>query len=155
MRRASGDDAPLLGVPIAVKDNHDVAGELTTHGTGCVDEPAREDSELIRRLRAAGAIVIGKTNLPELAIRDVHRVGHLGRDPQPVGPHEDPGRIVRRQRRRRRRGPRRRRDCVRRRRLHPLSGLLLRAVRAQAAARPGADRPGDRGVARDVASTGS
>ena len=66
-RRASGDDAPLLGVPIAVKDNHDVAGELTTHGTGCVDEPAAQDSELIRRLRAAGAIVIGKTNLPELA----------------------------------------------------------------------------------------
>ena len=44
-----------------------MAGELTTHGTGCVDEPATEDCELVRRLRAAGAIVIGKTNLPELA----------------------------------------------------------------------------------------
>src|SRR3954464_7528497 len=66
-RRASGEDAPLLGVPIAVKDTQDVAGELTTLGTGAVDEPAREDSEVIRRLRAAGAIVIGKTNLPELA----------------------------------------------------------------------------------------
>src|SRR3954470_4884639 len=66
-RRASGEDAPLLGVPIAVKDTQDVAGELTTLGTGAVDEPAREDSEIVRRLRAAGAIVIGKTNLPELA----------------------------------------------------------------------------------------
>src|SRR3954449_4251306 len=66
-RRASGEDAPLLGVPIAVKDTQDVAGELTTFGTGAVDEPAREDSEIVRRLRAAGAIVIGKTNLPELA----------------------------------------------------------------------------------------
>jgi amidase len=66
-RRASGEDAPLLGVPIAVKDTQDVAGEITTLGTGAVDGPAREDAEVIRRLRAAGAIVIGKTNLPELA----------------------------------------------------------------------------------------
>ena len=66
-RRASGEDAPLLGVPIAIKDTQDVAGEITTLGTGCVDEPAREDSEVVRRLRAAGAVVIGKTNLPELA----------------------------------------------------------------------------------------
>jgi amidase len=66
-RRASGDDGALLGVPIAVKDTQHVAGELTTFGTGCVDEPASEDSEVIRRLRQAGAIVIGKTNLPELA----------------------------------------------------------------------------------------
>jgi amidase len=66
-RRGSADDTPLLGVPIAVKDTVDVAGEVTTLGTGAVDEPAREDSEVVRRLRAAGAIVIGKTNLPELA----------------------------------------------------------------------------------------
>jgi Asp-tRNA(Asn)/Glu-tRNA(Gln) amidotransferase A subunit family amidase len=65
--RASGEERPLLGVPIAVKDTQDVAGEVTTLGTGCVDEPAREDSEVVKRLRAAGAIVIGKTNLPELA----------------------------------------------------------------------------------------
>src|SRR3954464_3455095 len=66
-RRASGEGGPPLGGPIAVKDTQDVAGELTTLGTGAVDEPAREDSEIVRRLRAAGAIVIGKTNLPELA----------------------------------------------------------------------------------------
>jgi amidase len=66
-RRSSDGEAPLGGVPIAVKDSQDVAGELTTHGTGCVDQPATQDSEMVRRLRAAGAIVIGKTNLPELA----------------------------------------------------------------------------------------
>jgi amidase len=65
--RTAGEERPLLGVPIAVKDTQDVAGEVTTLGTGAVDEPAREDSEVVRRLRAAGAIVIGKTNLPELA----------------------------------------------------------------------------------------
>jgi amidase len=64
---AAGEGGPLLGVPIALKDNHDLAGELTTHGTGCFDQPAAADSELVKRLRDAGAIVIGKTNLPELA----------------------------------------------------------------------------------------
>ncbi len=66
-RRDGDRTPPLLGVPIAVKDNQDVAGELTTHGTGCVDRPAAQDSEMVKRLREAGAIVIGKTNLPELA----------------------------------------------------------------------------------------
>ena len=42
-RRYSNGQAPLLGVPIAVKDVQDVAGELTTHGTGCVEEQATED----------------------------------------------------------------------------------------------------------------
>src|ERR671938_176483 len=65
-RRGAGDDRPLLGVPMAVKDTQDVAGELTTHGSMAYDQPAREDSEIVRRLRAAGAVVVGKTNTPEL-----------------------------------------------------------------------------------------
>ena len=67
-RRAAGEERPLLGVPIAVKDTQDVAGELTTHGTAAHDGPAREDCELVRRLRTAGAVIVGKTNAPELAI---------------------------------------------------------------------------------------
>jgi amidase len=67
-RRGAGEGRPLLGVPLAVKDIHDVAGEVTTHGTAAYDEPAREDSEIVKRLRAAGAVVIGKVNTPELAI---------------------------------------------------------------------------------------
>ena len=67
-RLRGGDDRPLLGVPIALKDSADLAGELTMHGTDAFPDPAREDSEMVRRLRAAGAIVIGKTHLPELAI---------------------------------------------------------------------------------------
>ena len=66
-RRVGGDRHPLLGVPIAVKDVSDVAGEVTTHGTSAHGPPARRDSELVRRLRAAGAVVIGKTHTPELA----------------------------------------------------------------------------------------
>jgi amidase len=67
-RRGAGDDRPLLGVPIAVKDVEDVTGEVTRWGTAAQETPAARDSELVRRLRAAGAVVIGKTNCPELAI---------------------------------------------------------------------------------------
>jgi amidase len=67
-RRGAGNERPLLGVPIAVKDDVDVAGEVTALGTNAHDGPARADSEVVRRLREAGAIVIGKTNVPELCI---------------------------------------------------------------------------------------
>jgi amidase len=67
-RRASGDELALLGVPVAIKDGVDVAGELTTQGTDAFDAPAGEDAEVVKRLRAAGAVIIGKTLLPELAI---------------------------------------------------------------------------------------
>jgi amidase len=67
-RRAAGDEAPLLGVPIAVKDNVDVTGEVTAHGTSAYGGAAIDDSEIVKRLRAAGAVIVGKTNLPELAI---------------------------------------------------------------------------------------
>ncbi len=53
-RRGAGNERPLLGVPIAVKEEQDVAGELTTFGTNAYGEPAQADSEIVRRARAAG-----------------------------------------------------------------------------------------------------
>jgi len=67
-RLKEGEERPLLGVPVALKDNHDLAGELTTYGTDGFVDPAPADAEMVRRLREAGAIVVGKTLLPELAI---------------------------------------------------------------------------------------
>jgi len=67
-RLKGGDQRPLLGVPIAIKDEVDIAGELKTMGTDGYSEPARADAEVVRRLREAGAIVVGQTLLPELAI---------------------------------------------------------------------------------------
>src|SRR5580692_3747333 len=55
-RRGAGGERPLLGVPIAVKDDIDVGGELTCLGTNGYGEPAREDAEIVRRARAAGAV---------------------------------------------------------------------------------------------------
>lgn len=65
-RRAAGDQAPLLGIPIAVKDDVDVAGVPTRFGTQGTARPATADSEVVRRLRAAGAVIVGKTNTCEL-----------------------------------------------------------------------------------------
>ena len=67
-RLGAGDERPLLGVPIALKDGHDLAGEVSTHGTDAFPDPVSADTEMVARLRGAGAIVVGKTNLPELAI---------------------------------------------------------------------------------------
>jgi amidase len=66
-RLRAGERHPLLGIPIAVKDNVDLAGEVTTHASRAFGEPAVADSEVVRRLRAAGAVVLGKTALSSLA----------------------------------------------------------------------------------------
>ncbi|HEY3529616.1 MAG TPA: amidase [Nocardioides sp.] len=56
---------PLSGVPVAIKEELDVAGCVTTYGGRGNSTPAAEDGEVVRRLRAAGAIVVGKTQMPE------------------------------------------------------------------------------------------
>ncbi|WP_432193973.1 amidase [Streptomyces sp. bgisy027] len=63
---AAGVRLPLLGVPVAVKDDTDVAGEPTAFGCSGQFPPAAEDAEAVRRLRAAGAVIVGKTNTCEL-----------------------------------------------------------------------------------------
>ncbi|MGK8525232.1 amidase [Nocardia asteroides] len=65
-RLAAGERLPLLGVPVAVKDDTDVAGEPTAFGCGGYFAPKTEDAESVRRLRAAGAVIVGKTNTCEL-----------------------------------------------------------------------------------------
>ena len=67
-RLREGESGPLLGVPVVVKDDVDVAGEVTGQGTDANQAPARSDAEVVRRLRAAGAPMLAKTAMPELAI---------------------------------------------------------------------------------------
>ncbi|MFF4905267.1 amidase [Streptomyces sp. NPDC001260] len=62
---AAGARKPLLGVPVAVKDDMDVAGLPTAFGCAGEFPPVARDGEAVRRLRAAGAIVVGKTNTCE------------------------------------------------------------------------------------------
>jgi len=67
-RRGAGDRRPLLGVPVAIKDDADVAGEVTAWGSLSHGGPRERDADVVRALRGAGAIVIGKTHVPELTI---------------------------------------------------------------------------------------
>jgi amidase len=62
------DDRPLLGVPVAIKDDQAVAGERRTWGTAAVETPSPIEGEIVAGLRAAGAIVVGITNVPELTM---------------------------------------------------------------------------------------
>src|SRR5690606_10090065 len=72
--RRSGPRGPLHGVPVVIKDNLDYAGLVTTAGyagfskaTGGIDMIPDDDAAAVQRLREAGAIVLGKTNLPDFA----------------------------------------------------------------------------------------
>src|SRR5215210_934759 len=67
-RRRSGDQRPLLGIPLAIKDDTDIQGHVTAMGSCAVEEPAKADSEVVRRLRSAGAVILGKTHVPEMMI---------------------------------------------------------------------------------------
>lgn len=67
--RVDRDELALAGVPVAVKDIVEVAGEPTRHGSlATSDEPAVEDHPVVQRLRDAGAIILGKTRCPELSL---------------------------------------------------------------------------------------
>jgi len=59
---------PLAGVPVAVKDNVAVTGEVATDGTALTGPPATADHPVVARLRAAGAVVVGITRVPELCV---------------------------------------------------------------------------------------
>jgi len=67
-RLDAGERLPLLGVPIAIKDDVDIAGEVTTYGTSAHGAARTADAEVVRRLRAAGAVLVGKTAVPEMTV---------------------------------------------------------------------------------------
>ena len=75
-----GADLPLLGLPISVKDLFDIAGEVTTAGSVILrnDPPAQTDATVVARLRRAGAIIVGRTNMTELALSGVGINPHFG-----------------------------------------------------------------------------
>jgi amidase len=67
-RIAAGERLPLLGVPVAIKDDVDLAEHPTSFGCAGPFAPKAKDCEMVSRLREAGAIIVGKTNTPEIGL---------------------------------------------------------------------------------------
>lgn len=89
-RIADGDAAPLLGVPVAIKDDVDLSGHTSPFGCGG-GSPAIRDAEVVRRLREAGAILIGKTHAPEVGQWHFTETPLHGATRNPWNPDHTPG----------------------------------------------------------------
>lgn len=83
---------PLHGVPMTIKDSFDTAGMVTTYGTiGRRDFVPKTDATVVRRLRDAGAILLGKTNTPEFTLDFDTRNLVYGQTRNPHDPSRSPG----------------------------------------------------------------
>jgi aspartyl-tRNA(Asn)/glutamyl-tRNA(Gln) amidotransferase subunit A len=87
LREAGYVASPLAGLPVSIKDLFDVAGERTLSGSRALDDapPALRDAPIVARLRAAGAVLIGRTNMTEFAFSGVGINPHFG---TPGNPHD-------------------------------------------------------------------
>ncbi|MBE3590381.1 MAG: amidase [Firmicutes bacterium] len=84
--------APLLGVPVTIKDNFDLAGVRTTAGSALRrDRRAAADAAVVARWRRAGAVILGKTNLHEFAWGATTENPHFGPARNPWDPRRSPG----------------------------------------------------------------
>jgi amidase len=90
-QRRHGDTRPLLGVPVAIKDDVDVAGEITAYGCDAGARPAEADAEVVSRLRGAGAVILGKTHVPELMATPFTESPTFGVTRNPWDPHRTSG----------------------------------------------------------------
>ncbi|MER7563648.1 amidase [Streptomyces sp. NPDC097941] len=88
---AAGVRKPLLGVPVAVKDDMDVAGEPTAFGCQGEFPAVARDGEAVRRLRAAGAVIVGKTNTCEFGQWPFTEGPAFGATRNPWSPEHTPG----------------------------------------------------------------
>ncbi|HEX5319629.1 MAG TPA: amidase [Stellaceae bacterium] len=87
LRKAGYIASPLAGLPVSIKDLFDVAGEVTLAGSKALDDrpPAERDAPIVARLRAAGAVLVGRTNMTEFAFSGVGINPHYG---TPGNPHD-------------------------------------------------------------------
>jgi amidase len=90
-RLVAGEREPLLGVPVAIKDDVDLAGHGTPFGCAGEHRSAERDAEPVRRLRAGGAIVVGKTNAPEVGQWHFSETEAFGVTRNPWQPEHTPG----------------------------------------------------------------
>jgi aspartyl-tRNA(Asn)/glutamyl-tRNA(Gln) amidotransferase subunit A len=83
LRKAGVRRSPIDGLPVSLKDLFDVAGDVTRAGSKVLSRKAKEDAPAVARLRAAGAIFIGRTNMVEFAFGGVGLNPHYGTPKNP------------------------------------------------------------------------
>jgi aspartyl-tRNA(Asn)/glutamyl-tRNA(Gln) amidotransferase subunit A len=93
MRKAGLVASPLGGLPVSIKNLCNVAGETTLAGSRALDDtpPAKEDAPVVARLRAAGAVIVGSTNMSEFAFSGVGFNPHYGTPGNPADRRRVPG----------------------------------------------------------------
>jgi aspartyl-tRNA(Asn)/glutamyl-tRNA(Gln) amidotransferase subunit A len=93
LRKAGYVASPLAGLPVSLKDLFDVSGEVTLAGSKALDDrpPATCDAPIVSRLRAAGAVLIGRTNMTEFAFSGVGINPHYGTPGNPYDRRLIPG----------------------------------------------------------------
>jgi aspartyl-tRNA(Asn)/glutamyl-tRNA(Gln) amidotransferase subunit A len=92
-RKAGLVPSPLAGIPVSVKNLCNVRGETTLAGSKALDDaaPAAEDAPVVARLRAAGAVIVGSTNMSEFAFSGVGFNPHYGTPGNPADRKRVPG----------------------------------------------------------------
>jgi aspartyl-tRNA(Asn)/glutamyl-tRNA(Gln) amidotransferase subunit A len=93
LRKAGMVPGPLAGIPVSIKNLCDVAGETTLSGSKALDDapPAKADAPVVARLRAAGAVIVGSTNMSEFAFSGVGFNPHYGTPGNPADRKRVPG----------------------------------------------------------------
>jgi aspartyl-tRNA(Asn)/glutamyl-tRNA(Gln) amidotransferase subunit A len=93
LRKAGIVASPLSGIPVSIKNLCDVAGEITLSGSRALDDAplAGEDAPVVARLRAAGAVIVGSTNMSEFAFSGVGFNPHYGTPGNPADRKRVPG----------------------------------------------------------------
>ena len=92
-RKAGLVPSPIAGLPVSIKNLCDVAGETTLSGSIALDDapPAKQDAPVVARLRAAGAVIVGSTNMSEFAFSGVGFNPHYGTPGNPADRSRVPG----------------------------------------------------------------
>lgn len=93
LRKAGMVPSPLAGLPVSIKNLCDVAGETTLAGSKALEDapPAQQDAPVVARLRAAGAVIVGSTNMSEFAFSGVGVNPHYGTPGNPADRKRVPG----------------------------------------------------------------
>src|SRR5215475_10125623 len=93
LRKVGIVPSPLAGIPVSIKNLCDVAGETTLSGSKALDDrpAAQEDAPVVERLRAAGAVIVGSTNMSEFAFSGVGYNPHYGTPGNPADRARVPG----------------------------------------------------------------